>query len=60
MKNDDMLWDKFALSGKIDDYLNYCTNKNREEKSEKDEHGRLDNQRKKHGGTEQNGYGSYS
>lgn len=55
-----MLWNKFALSGKIDDYLNYCTNKNREGKSEKDEHGRLDNQRKKHGRTEQNGNSSYS
>lgn len=49
MDNKEMLWNKFMLSGKVDDYLNYCTNKSGEEKAEKDEHGRLDNQRKKHG-----------
>lgn len=49
MDNKEMLWNKFILSGKVDDYLNYCTNKNGEEKAEDDEHRRSDNQREKHG-----------
>ena len=53
MKNGDMLWNKFVLSGKVDDYLIYCANKNREEKACNDKHGRSDNQRKKFGRTEQ-------
>ncbi len=49
MDNKDMLWNKFILSGKVDDYLNYCVSKNGEEKADEPEHGRLDNQRKKRG-----------
>lgn len=49
MDRNEMLWNKFMLSGKVDDYLNYCTDKKGKEKAEKDEHGRSDNQRNKHG-----------
>ena len=52
MDRNEMLWNKFMLSGKVDDYLNYCTDKKRKEKAEKDEHRRSDNQRNKHGRTE--------
>lgn len=47
MDKNEMLWDKFALSGKVDDYLNYRAEKSREEKADEFEHGRFDNQRKK-------------
>lgn len=52
MDRNEMLWNKFVLSGKVDDYLNYCTNKKGKEKAEKDEHRRSDNQREQHGRTE--------
>ncbi len=51
MDKNEMLWNKFVLSGKVDDYLNYRAEKDREEKADEFEHGRFDNQRKKHGGT---------
>lgn len=47
MDRNEMLWNKFMLSGKVDDYLNYCTDKKRKEKAESDEHRRSDNQREK-------------
>lgn len=50
--NNEMLWNKFMLSGKVEDYLNYCTNKNREEKADESEYRWSDNQREKHRGTE--------
>ncbi len=52
MENKEMLWNKFMLSGKVEDYLNYCINKNGEEKADESEYRRSDNQREKHRGTE--------
>ena len=52
MDRNEMLWNKFMLSGKVDDYLSYCADRERKEKAEKDEYGRSDNQRNKHGRAE--------
>ncbi len=58
MKNEEMLWNKFVMSGSVDDYLKYCSEKTGKETA--DEHGWLDNQGKKHGRAKQNGNGAHT
>ena len=48
MENKDNLWNKFYMSGKVEDYLNYCNQVNGKEKLTADEHRRTDNQRKEY------------
>ena len=48
MEKKDNLWNKFYVSGKVEDYLNYRNEVNRKEKLYSDEHGRTDNQRKEY------------
>lgn len=48
MENKDFLWNKFYLSGKVEDYLNYCNQKNGKEQLPADEYRRTDNQRKEY------------
>ncbi len=48
MKKTDLLWDKFMMSGKVEDYINFCKAQRGKEKTDESEHRRLDNQRKEY------------
>ncbi|GEM_PF-3332939 len=48
MKKADLLWDKFMLSGKVEDYINFCNAQKGKEKTDESEHRRSDNQRKEY------------
>lgn len=48
MENKDFLWNRFYMSGKVEDYLNYCRQENGKENLPADEHRRTDNQRKEY------------